>query len=90
MSTHSVAEADTTLSELIDRALKGEEVVITRNGRVVAEIKPVEGGATAPIPGRRVTPEAVEWLRKHRVEGKIPDEDAGAFVSRMRDEDWAR
>jgi len=90
MSTHTVAESDTTLSELIDRALKGEDVAITRAGKVVAEIKPVEV-APSPMPAeRRITREAVEWLEKHRVGGKISDEDAGAFVSRMRDEDWAR
>jgi prevent-host-death family protein len=37
----SVAEAKTHLSELIDRALAGEEVVITRHGRPVVALKPV-------------------------------------------------
>ena len=41
MSTHSVAEAEGHLSELIDRALDGEGVVITRDGEPVAELKPV-------------------------------------------------
>ena len=36
MSTHSIVEAKNRLSELIDRALKGELVVITRHGRAVA------------------------------------------------------
>ncbi len=90
MSTHTVAEADTTLSELIDRALKGEEVVITRNGKVVAEIKSVAPVRVAvPVAGRRITPEDVAWLDRHRVDGITPEEDAGTFVSRMRDEDWA-
>jgi len=40
MSIHSVAEAKNQLSELIERALKGEEVVITRHGRPVAQIVP--------------------------------------------------
>ena len=35
MSTHSVAEAKNHLPELIDRALKGESVVITRHGAEV-------------------------------------------------------
>jgi antitoxin (DNA-binding transcriptional repressor) of toxin-antitoxin stability system len=33
MTTRSVAEAKNRLSELIDRALNGEPVVITRHGR---------------------------------------------------------
>lgn len=85
MSTHTVAESDTTLSELIDRALKGEDVVVTRNGDVVARISGIVRPAPEPI-----TKEAIDWLDAHRVDGIMPQEDAGAFVSRMRDEDWAR
>jgi len=33
MSTHGVAEAKNHLPELIDRALKGEAIVITRHGQ---------------------------------------------------------
>ena len=40
MSTHSVADAKAHLSNLIDRAMDGETVVITRHGRPVVEIKP--------------------------------------------------
>ena len=35
-------EAKTNLSRLVDRALAGEEVTITRNGTPVARIVPVE------------------------------------------------
>ena len=45
MSRHSVAEAKNHLSELIDRALKGEGVVITRHGQPVVELKPVPADA---------------------------------------------
>lgn len=38
MPHYSVAEAKNTLPRLIDRALAGEEVVITRHGKVVAEL----------------------------------------------------
>ena len=31
-STHSVADAKNRLPELIDRALEGEDIVITRHG----------------------------------------------------------
>jgi len=43
MSTFSVAEAKNTLPRLIDQALEGEEVVITRHGKPVAELRPVGG-----------------------------------------------
>ncbi|HEY0106286.1 MAG TPA: type II toxin-antitoxin system prevent-host-death family antitoxin [Rhizomicrobium sp.] len=85
MSTHTLDEAKDKLSELIDRAVEGEDVVITREGKVVARLNSVS--ATEE---RKITPEDVEWIRRHRVAGMIPPEDAGTFVSRMRDEDWAR
>jgi antitoxin (DNA-binding transcriptional repressor) of toxin-antitoxin stability system len=82
MSTHSVAEAKNHLPELIDRALKGELVVITRHGHPVVELKAV------PPPPRRITQADINWLDAHRVGVKQPLEDAGTLVSRMRDEDW--
>jgi prevent-host-death family protein len=39
MSTYSVAEAKAHLPGLINRALAGEEVLITRHGKPVAELK---------------------------------------------------
>jgi prevent-host-death family protein len=41
MASHTVAEAKNHLSELIEKAIGGEEVVITRHGMPVAMIKPV-------------------------------------------------
>ena len=41
MTTYSVAEAKNQLPKLIDRALTGEEVVITRRGKPVVEPKQV-------------------------------------------------
>ena len=83
MSEHSVADAKAHLSALIDRALKGEEVVITRHGRPVVTLRPVE----APQPPRMTPAESIAWLRAHRVGTIMPQEDAGSFVSRMRDEE---
>ncbi|MFI4986813.1 MAG: type II toxin-antitoxin system Phd/YefM family antitoxin [Alphaproteobacteria bacterium] len=79
MSTHSVAEAKNRLSELIDRALKGEGVVITRHGRAVVELRPISA------PARPVSADDLDWLAARRV-GRKPKVDAGVFVSRMRDE----
>jgi prevent-host-death family protein len=81
MSTHSVADARNQLSALIDRALQGEAVVITRHGQAVVELKPVQ-----PLP-RRVTKADVEWLRARRV-GRMPaKENAATTVRRIRDEE---
>lgn len=83
MSEHSVADAKTHLSALIDRALKGEEVVITRHGRPVVTLTPL-----STPQARMTTAESLAWLRANRVRGLLPpDEDAGSLVSRMRDEE---
>ena len=82
MSTHSVADAKNKLSELIDRALKGEDVVITRHGTAVVELRPVSK------PPRAITQADIDWLDQRRVGRLAPEEDAGTLVSRMRDEDW--
>ena len=40
MTSYTVADAKNTLPKLIDRALEGEEVVITRRGKPVVELRP--------------------------------------------------
>jgi prevent-host-death family protein len=81
MTTHSVADARNHLSQLIDRALEGEEVVITRHGRPVVRLRRVD---EAPGP---VTLEELDWLATRRVGGQHIREDAGTATSRMRDEE---
>jgi prevent-host-death family protein len=80
MGKHSVVEAKNKLSELIDRALKGEGVVITRHGQPVVELKPVSR------PAKPITPEALDWLKARRVGRRMPRDDAATLVRRMRDE----
>ena len=79
MGTHSVAEAKNRLPELIDRALKGEGVVITRHGRPVVELKPI---TEAP---RRVTAADVDWLQQAEAEERViftSDKDFGELIFR--------
>jgi prevent-host-death family protein len=40
VATVSIYEAKTRLSHLVDRALRGDQVVITRHGRPVARLVP--------------------------------------------------
>ena len=60
MGKFSVAEAKASLPGLIDKALAGEEVVITRRGKPVVELRP----ATAPAP--RSAAATHEWLIARR------------------------
>ncbi|MFD2182587.1 type II toxin-antitoxin system Phd/YefM family antitoxin [Rhodoplanes azumiensis] len=76
MGTHRV-EATDQLTDLIDRAERGEEVVLTRQGRPVATITPVE---------KPVSAEAVQWLIANRVKGRKGRLDAGALLREIRDE----
>jgi prevent-host-death family protein len=82
MGTHSIAEAKDQLSSLIERALKGESVVITKHGRPVAELRPI------PEPPRPVTQADLDWLAEQRSKLPPSSTDAGTLVSRMRDEEW--
>jgi prevent-host-death family protein len=87
MSTHSVAEAESKLSELIDRALDGEGVVITRDGQPVVELKPVPAKPEVPKSERKWTvEEQLEWLRARRSLLPMSKTDAATEVRQMREE----
>jgi prevent-host-death family protein len=84
MAEHSVADARNNLSALIGKALEGEQVIITRHGQPVVELRPVGRK------GRRMTPADVEWLESVRVKPLIPDKDPKNIIERMRDEEVER
>ena len=78
MSRYSVAEARNNLPKLLDRALAGEEVTITRRGEAIARLVP-ERVVGAPLD--------LEWLDAHRVTPKAgTDFDSAALIRQMRDE----
>ncbi len=62
MTAYSEVDAKAELSRLIDRALCGDEVVIKRHGRPVAEIR--------ALTSTQVGPTAYEWLRARRLARK--------------------
>lgn len=82
MSSHSIVQAKNQLSGLIDRALAGENVVITRHGAPVVELKPI-----ARI-RRPLTQTDLEWLDKNRVKSKSSPLNAAELIRTMRDEEW--
>src|SRR5271167_2463786 len=53
MTAFSVADAKNRLSSLIDKALAGEEVIITRRGKPVVELRPAARRNARPA-GHRV------------------------------------
>jgi prevent-host-death family protein len=56
VTVYSVADAKNRLPSLIDKALAGEQVIITRRGKPVVELRPTARQAT-PATGTH------EWLR---------------------------
>jgi prevent-host-death family protein len=77
MDTISLAEAKARLSELVTRAAQGETVQITKRGRPVAQITPIQ---------RPKKPIDVELLRSVSKRSPRQKESAGDFVRRMRDD----
>ncbi|MBM3552669.1 MAG: type II toxin-antitoxin system prevent-host-death family antitoxin [Alphaproteobacteria bacterium] len=78
MSVVTVAEAKAHLSELVERAAKGETVCVTRRGKPVAKIAPI----AEPI--KRVD---VSMLREITADMAVEAEPEGKFMRRIRDEE---
>jgi prevent-host-death family protein len=78
METVSLAEAKAQLSRLIDKVESGEEVVITRHGRAVARVAPVEQ------PRKPIDFEALAKFRK-----TVPPlrKSSAELLREMRDEE---
>ena len=62
MTIYSVADAKNGLPKLIDRALDGEEVVISRHGRSIVELRPHIVAIAREASG------TYDWLRRRRDE----------------------
>jgi len=50
-STYNLYDAKTRLSELVDRASAGEEIVIAKNGRPLARLVPIPAEKPNRTPG---------------------------------------
>jgi antitoxin (DNA-binding transcriptional repressor) of toxin-antitoxin stability system len=80
MTTYSVAEAKNSLSELIDRALRGEGVVVTRHGTPVVELRAIH---PAPQP---ITEADIAWLEARRITPQPGLESPSQSLAALRDE----
>lgn len=79
MTQYSVAEAKNNLPRLIDRMLEGEEVVISRRGKVIARLAPI-------VERERGRPIDVAWLDARRVRPRGGPIDTVAALKEMKDE----
>ena len=80
MTSVSVAEAKNNLSSLIERALAGEQVIITKHGHRVAELRPVAASAQG-------APSHYALLRKERDMRKAVDITSVELLNAMYDEE---
>jgi prevent-host-death family protein len=78
MTEYSVAQAKNNLPKLLDRALAGEEVTITRRGRPIASL------VAKAAPGMSID---IEWLERVRVKPRKVGLDQPSLVELMRGED---
>ncbi len=78
MDTVSLAQAKARLSELIERAVAGDPICITRRGKPVVQLSALRS------PRERIDFGA---LRAMTDNAPRQDESAATFVRRMRDED---
>lgn len=82
MASYSVAEAKNSLPSLIDKALEGEEVVITRHGKPVAELRP----SRVAVPHGDKTA-MYNWLRARREAGPKVNITSVELLRQMYEED---
>ncbi len=83
MGIYSIAEAKDKLSSLVKQAEEGEDVAITRHGKVVAYLRP----AAEPAP-RRPSPDFIEQLAERAKSRPRLGENAVDSIRRMRDGGW--
>jgi prevent-host-death family protein len=75
MDTVSLAEAKARLSELVTRAAEGETVQITRRGKPIAQLAPIQ---------KPRKPVDIEALRALTASMPEQSESAGDFMRRLR------
>ena len=81
MATYSLAQAKDHLSKLVDEALTGEPVTITRHGKPVVHLTPAQPA------GKVMTQADWDWLAEQRA--KLPALEGTTWaelVREMRDE----
>ncbi len=81
MAQYSIAEAKEGLTTLIDKALAGEDVTLTRDGEAVVELRPSgQRAASRPL-------NEVEWspLRARRAARGSLCQNSVSIIRAMRD-----
>ena len=81
MPSYSLAQAQDQFSRLVDEALAGEPVTITRDGAAVVSLTP---SVASPKP---ITREYLAEISRRRALGPRLIDDAVSMIREMRDEE---
>jgi prevent-host-death family protein len=81
MSVYSIAQAKDHLSKLIDEALGGEDVTITRHGKPVVDLRPARA-----VGAGRWSSELIDEIAARAKSLPSLGDNAADIVRRMRDE----
>jgi prevent-host-death family protein len=73
--TVGLYEAKTHLSSLVDRAARGEEIVISKSGRPRARLVPLDDARPLRVPGQG----KARWKVSRAFDDPLPDEKLGDF-----------
>ena len=73
--TVNLYEAKTHLSDLVDRAAAGEEIVIAKSGKPLARLVPLAGSERGRTPGGW---EGLVWIAKD-FDAPLPDDVLAGF-----------
>jgi prevent-host-death family protein len=84
MAAYSVAEAKNTLPRLLDKAIEGEKVIITRHGKPVAEIRSLPA-EREPISREQRLALIADFAQRRRARPPL-DISAVDLIRQMRDE----
>ena len=79
MTTYSIADVSKGLSRLIDRALAGETVIISRRGRAVAELRPIA------MSDPKASQASYAWLKARRLRRRGVDLTSVALLEQLYD-----
>ena len=74
MEIANIHEADSRLSQIVDRAMSGEEVIIARAGQPMVRLVPIDADQSPRVGG--------QWKGRVRIAedfDALPEDIAGAF-----------
>ncbi|MDO8380974.1 type II toxin-antitoxin system Phd/YefM family antitoxin [Phenylobacterium sp.] len=79
MTTYSITDARKGLSRLIDRALAGETVTISRHGRALAELRPIA------MSDHKASQASYAWLKARRLRRRGVDLTSVELLDQLYD-----